>query len=113
MTACLQLSSNLWQLKALDPLGQYFYGLRREKKRKEAIIRYLALVGRADLHQIANYIVASLTTVSTRLTELKHSGLVTKIKWPDGSKVWLLTEEGYRRNDYYEQRDKKRGENSA
>ena len=71
-------------------------------KRKEAVIRYLALVGRGDQHQIANYIVASLTTVSSRLTELKHSGLVTNIKWPDGSKVWILTQEGYRRYDYHE-----------
>ncbi len=68
-------------------------------KRKEAIIRYLALVGRADWHQIANYIVTSLTTVSSRLTELKHSGLVQNIKWSDGSKVWILTPEGYRRHD--------------
>ena len=76
-------------------------------RRKEAIIRYLALVGRGDQHQIANYIVASLTTVSSRLSELKHSGLVTNIKWPDGSKVWVLTPEGYRRHDYYQLRDKK------
>ncbi|GAJ03674.1 unnamed protein product, partial [marine sediment metagenome] len=33
-------------------------------KRKEGIIRYLALVGRADRHQIANYIIASPITVS-------------------------------------------------
>jgi len=76
-------------------------------KGKEAIIRYLALVGRADRHLIANYVVVSLTTVSTKLSELKHSGLVTNIKWSDGSKVWVLTQEGYRRYDYYEQRDKK------
>ena len=76
-------------------------------RRKEAIIRYLALVGRGDQHQIANYIVASLTTVSSRLSELKHSGLVHNMKWSDGSKVWVLTQEGYRRYDYYEQRDKK------
>jgi len=68
----------------------------------------LALVGRADWHQIANYIVASLTTVSTRLSELKHSGLVHNMKWSDGSRVWVLTEKGYRRHDYYEQRNKKR-----
>ena len=77
-------------------------------KRKEAIIRYLALVGRADRDQIANSILASPITVSTRLTELKHSGLVQNMKWPDGSRVWVLTQEGYRRYDYYEQRDKKR-----
>ena len=76
-------------------------------KRKEAIIRYLALVGRADRYQIASSIVASQITVSTRLTELKHSGLVTNIEWPDGTRVWVLTEEGYRRHDYYQQRDKK------
>jgi len=82
-------------------------------RRKETIIRYLALVGRAGWHQIANYIVASLTTVSSRLSELKHSGLVTNIKCPDGSKVLVLTQEGYRRYNYYEQRDKKRGENGT
>jgi len=79
-------------------------------KRKETIIRYLALVDRGDQHQIANSIVASLTTVSTRLTELKHSGLVHKIKWSDGSKVSILTPEGYRRHDYYQLRDKKQEE---
>ena len=76
-------------------------------RRKEAIIRYLALVDRGDQHQIANSIVASLTTVSTRLTELKRSGLVHNIKWSDGSKVWVLTPEGYRRHYYYQLRDKK------
>jgi len=70
-------------------------------KRKEAIIRYLALVGRGDQHQIANSIVASLTTVSSRLSELKHSGLVTNIRWTDDSRVWILTQEGYKRYDYY------------
>jgi len=75
-------------------------------RRKESIIRHLALVGRADWRQIANYIVASLTTVSTRLSKLKHSGLVHNMKWSDGSKVWVLTPEGYRRHDYYQLRDK-------
>jgi len=82
-------------------------------RRKEAIIRYLAPVGRSDRHQIANYIIASPITVSTRLTELKHSGLVTNIKWSDGSKAWVLIQEGYKRYDYYEQRDKKRGESGT
>ena len=76
-------------------------------KRKKAVIRYLALVGRANLYQIAAYIVASSSTVSSRLTELKHSGLVHNIKWCDGSKVWVLTPEGYRRHDYYQLQDKK------
>jgi len=76
-------------------------------KRKEAIIRYLALVGRANLYQISAYIVANPTIVSSRLTELKHSGLVHNMKWSDGSKVWVLTPEGYRRHDYYQLRDKK------
>ncbi|GAI08571.1 unnamed protein product [marine sediment metagenome] len=76
-------------------------------RRKEAIIRYLAKVGRADRDQIAFSIVASLITVSSRLTELKHSGLVHNMKWSDGSKVWVLTPEGYRRHDYYQLRDKK------
>ena len=76
-------------------------------KRKEAIIRYLALVGRADRHLIASHIIASLSSVSFKLSELKHSGLVHNIKWSDGTRVWILTKKGYRRYDYYEQRDKK------
>ena len=68
----------------------------------------MALVGTADYRQIANYIVASLTTVSTKLSELKRSGLVQNMTWSDGSRVWILTLLGHRRNDYYEQRDKKR-----
>ena len=76
-------------------------------KRKEAVIRYLALVGRANLYQIAAYIVASSSTVSSRLTELKHSGVVHNMRWTDGSKVWVLTPEGYRRHDNYQLRDKK------
>ena len=67
-------------------------------KGKEAIIRYWALVGRADRRLIANYIIASLTSVSFKLSELKHSGLVHNMKWTDGSKVWVLTPEGYRRD---------------
>ena len=76
-------------------------------RRKEAIIRYLALVGRADWHQIANYIIASLSSVSFKLSKLKHSDLVHNMKWSDGSKAWVLTPEGYRRHDYYQLRDKK------
>jgi len=76
-------------------------------RRKEAIIRYLSLVGRADRHLIANYIIASLSSVSFKLSELKHSGLMHNMKWSDGSKVWVLTPEGYRRHDYYQFRDKK------
>ena len=70
------------------------------------IIQYLALVGRADRHPIVNYIVASLSSVSFKLSELKHSGLVHNMKWSDGTRVWILTKKGYRRYDYYEQRDK-------
>ena len=58
-------------------------------QRKEAIIRYLALVGRADRHQVA-----SPSSVSFKLTQPKHSGLVHNMKWSDGSKVWVLTPEG-------------------
>ncbi len=60
-------------------------------KRKEAIIRYLALVGRAERHLITNYIIARLSSVSFKLTQLKHSGLVHNMKCSDGSKVWVLT----------------------
>ena len=76
-------------------------------KGKEAIIHYLVLVDRADRHLIANYIIASLSQVSFKLSELKHSGVVHNMKWSDGSKVWVLTPEGYRRHDYYQFLDKK------
>lgn len=76
-------------------------------KTKEKIIRYLGFIGRADRNQIANYILAKQTVVTTRLQELKHSGIVQYMKWSDGHKVWVLTQEGYRRYDYYEQRDKR------
>ena len=76
-------------------------------KTKEKIIRYLAFVGKADRNQIANYILAKEAVVTTRLQELKHSGIVQYLKWPDGNKVWVLTPEGYRRYDYYEQRSRR------
>jgi hypothetical protein len=69
-------------------------------KKKEAVIRYLALVGRANLYQIAAYIVASSSIVS-------RSGLVPNVKWSDSSKAWVLTPEGYRMHDFYQLRDKK------
>jgi len=75
-------------------------------KKREAIIRYLAPIGRADRHLITNYIIARLSSVSFKLIELKHSGLVHNMKWSDGSKVWVLTLGGYRRHDYYQLRDK-------
>ena len=87
------------------PPGPKNYGLRHNEKRA-AIIRYLALVGRADRHLITNYIIARLSSVSFKLIELKHSGLVHNMKWSDGSKVQVLTPEGYRRYDYYQLRDK-------
>jgi len=66
----------------------------------------LAPIGRADRHLITNYIIARLSSVSFKLIELKHSGLVHNMKWSDGSKVWVLTLGGYRRHDYYQLRDK-------
>ena len=67
----------------------------------------MAPIGRADRHLITNYIIVRLSSVSFKLIELKHSGLVHNMKWSDGSKVWVLTPEGYRRHDYYQLRDKK------
>jgi predicted ArsR family transcriptional regulator len=75
-------------------------------KRKEAIIRYLGQVGRGNRHQIAEAIKASPQIVTARLTELKGAGVAKNLEWPDGSKVWVLTEEGARRFDYYVQRDR-------
>ncbi len=57
----------------------------------------MALVGRADRRLIANYIIASPSSVSFKLSELKRSSLMHNMKWSDGSKVWVLTLEGYRR----------------
>jgi len=78
--------------------------------RKEAIVRYLAKVGRANRYQIATSTGMPLTVVSPRLNELKHKGLVRKMEWSDGERVWMLTERGYKRCDYYKQRDEKRKE---
>lgn len=77
-------------------------------KRKEAIIRQLGQVGWATRHQIAEAIRAPLTTVSQRLSELKKAGIVRNVVWHDGSRVWVLTEEGGRRFEYYVKRDRKR-----
>lgn len=60
-------------------------------KKKEVIIRYLAPIGRADRHLITNYIIARFISVSFKLIELKHSGLVHNMKRSDGSKVLVLT----------------------
>jgi len=67
----------------------------------------LAPTGRADRHLSTNYIIARLSSVSFKLIELKHSGLVHNMKWSDGSKTWVLTPGGYRRHDFYQLRDKK------
>ena len=55
------------------------------------IIRYLAPIGRADRHLITNYIIVRLSSVSFKLIELKHSGLVHNMKWSDGSNIRVLT----------------------
>lgn len=73
-------------------------------KRKEDIICYLGHVGWADRHQIAEQIKATLELTSVKLTELKRVGMVRNVEWADGSKVWVLTEEGARRFKYYVQR---------
>ena len=77
-------------------------------KRKEAIIRYLAHVSRATRRQIAEQIKANPELTSVKLTELKRIGLVRKVEWADGNKVWVLTKEGGERFEYYIRRDRKR-----
>ncbi len=79
-------------------------------KRKEAIIRYLAHVTRANRHQIAEAVKATPEIVSARLTELRRSGIVRRVQWADGTMVWVLTEEGAGRFDYYRKRDSQRGQ---
>ena len=79
-------------------------------RRKESIIRYLAKVGRANRYQIVTSTGMPLTVVSPRLTELKYKGLVQKMKWSDNERVWMLTPRGYKRHEYYQQRDEKRKE---
>ena len=76
-------------------------------KRKEAIIRYLAHVSRANRNQIAEAIRSDPQVVSSRLVELRRTGIVRYMKWSDGSKARVLTPDGYRRHDNYQLRDKK------
>lgn len=73
-------------------------------KRKEAIVRYLAHVERANRREIAQAIKASIEITAVRLTELKRVGIVRNAEWPDGSKLWFLTEQGERRFQYYRRR---------
>ncbi|MFC1968151.1 hypothetical protein ACFLVX_02020 [Chloroflexota bacterium] len=73
--------------------------------RKEAIIRYLGHVGRGNRHQIAESIGARPELVSVKLTELRRAGIVRKAEWFDRSRVWVLSEKGARRFDYYRKRD--------
>ena len=75
-------------------------------RRKEAIIRYLGHVGWATRRQIAEHIKVSPELTSVRLTELKRTGIVRNVRWPDGSRVWVLTKEGSRRFDYYVNRER-------
>ena len=75
-------------------------------KRKEAIIRYLGNIGRGSRDQIAEQIRASPELTSVKLTELKRVGMVRNVEWVDGSKVWILTQEGDRRFQYYGYRER-------
>lgn len=68
---------------------------------------YLAKVGRANRQQIAVNIIAPPSTVTTRLGDMKDRGLVHRIHWTDGSRVWMLTELGYNRRSYYIEKEKK------
>jgi len=75
-------------------------------RRKERIIRYLGKVERANRHDIAQAIGTTVELTSVYMTRLKHAGLVRNVEWPDGDKVWFLTEEGDRRWKYYVERDR-------
>lgn len=75
-------------------------------KRKEAIIRYLGNIGQGSRCQIAEQIKASPELTSVKLTELKRGGIVRNVEWADGSKVWILTQEGDRRFQYYVHRER-------
>jgi len=80
-----QLNANKRGISPTRP--QILWVKAKIMKKREAIIRYLAPIGRADRHLITNYIIARLSSVSFKLIELKHSGLVHNMKWSDGSKV--------------------------
>jgi len=82
-------------------------------RNKERIIRYLGGSGSADRNQIAKFILVKQTIVTNRLQELKHSGIVIFIKRPGGKGVWVLTQEGYRRYDFYEQRSRRESGKTA
>ena len=75
-------------------------------RRKEAIIRYLAHVGRANRDQMSEATGAPLQVVSARLTELRRLAIVRRVQWVDGTMVWVVTEEGARRFSYYVKRDR-------
>ena len=55
-------------------------------ERKEAIIRHLGQVIRANRNQIAEAIRADPQVVSSRLVELRRTGIVRYMKWADESK---------------------------
>ena len=76
-------------------------------KRKEAIIRYLGKAVWAGRWEIARATNIPVNLVSVKLTELKKSGLVRRVEWSDGSKVWVLTAKGGKRYEYYKRRDRK------
>jgi Mn-dependent DtxR family transcriptional regulator len=76
-------------------------GAKGKVTRNEAIIRHLGKVTCADVEQIARAIDCRPTTVAGYLTRLKRRYLVRNVTWFDGRKVWVLTEEGARRLEYY------------
>jgi Mn-dependent DtxR family transcriptional regulator len=76
--------------------------------RGESIIRHLGEVICADFEQIAAAINCHPSTTAVHLNKLKRCYLVHNVTWWDGRKVWVLTEEGAKRLDYYMKRDREK-----
>lgn len=75
---------------------------------KEKIVLYLGRIGRATLPQIAAAIIKKYSTTAVHLTYCKRKGLIRPMRWADGSRVWMLTNEGYGRYEYYVKREEAR-----
>jgi hypothetical protein len=59
----------------------------------------------ADFEQIAAAINCHQSTTAVRLNKPKRRYLVCNVTWHDGRKVWVLTEEGARRLEYYQRKE--------
>jgi Mn-dependent DtxR family transcriptional regulator len=69
------------------------------------MIRYLGKVTCAEYDRIAEAIGCQPQAATVYLNKLKQRYLVRNVTWYDGRKVWVLTEEGARRWEYYQRKE--------